>query len=339
MRAPLGAAAAGLALLCAKIALADAPGDLEARLQVDDGQCFHAATLARSIEQWTKAPADPRIEVRVRRSDRGISFTLVRGDTVLGERTLEVPQAGCDGMTDAVAVAIAIALDANRQEAAEPAPQNVPPAESMFQAHAHPEADEESEANVESVPAPHVVTRPHVTASAMAVYANGLLNHSAPGFALGVNKPWTRWLETQLLLLRVGETYSYTSYIVDSQVSGPLIRGDLLAAILDGCAGLWVGPARLRACLGGAFGAVLTHADPAKTVFSFTNPPAFGWGGPTARLDGRISLDESLALAVSVDGFVPVLRPPRAYAMEETSVAEAPAVGLGFSAGLAFDFQ
>ena len=48
MRAPLGGAAAGLALLCAKIALADAPGDLEARLHVDDGLCFHAATLARS---------------------------------------------------------------------------------------------------------------------------------------------------------------------------------------------------------------------------------------------------------------------------------------------------
>ena len=334
MRAPLGAAAAGLALLCAKIALADAPGDLEARLQVDDGLCFHAATLARSIQQWTKAPADPRIEVRVRRSDRGVSFSLVRGDVFLGERTLEVPQAGCDGMTDAVAVAIAMALDANRQEAAEPAPQNLPPAESMFQAHAHPEADEESEGNLWSGPALHVVIRPRVTASAMAVYANGLLNHSAPGLALGVNKPWSRWLETQLLLLGVWEAHSYPVSSVP-----PWIRGDLLAAILDACTGLWVGPARLRACLGGAFGAVLTHAVPADHIFSFTTPPAFGWGGPTARLDGRISLDESLALALSVDGFVPVLRPPRAYAMEETSVAEASAVGLGFSAGLAFDFQ
>jgi hypothetical protein len=328
MRAPLGAAAAGLALLCAKIALADAPGALEARLQVDDGLCFHAATLARSIEQWTKAPADPRIEVRVRRSDRGISFTLVRGDALLGERTLEVPQAGFDGITDAVAVAIGIALDANRQEAAEPAPQNLPPAESMFQSK--PEEDAESVQDVESVPAPYVVTRPRVTASAMAVYANGLLNHSAPGLALGVNKPWTRWLETQLLLLGVWETPSYP---VDS--GAPWIRGDLLAAILDGCTGLWVGPARLRACLGGAFGAVLTH----DIVFPYTNPPAFGWGGPTARLDGKISLGEQLALAVSVDGFVPVLRPPRTYGMAETSVAEAPAVGLGFSSGLAFDFQ
>jgi hypothetical protein len=169
MRAPLGAAAAGLALLCAKIALADAPGDLEARLQVDDGQCFHAATLARSIEQWTKAPADPRIEVRVRRSDRGISFTLVRGDTVLGERTLEVPQAACDGMTDAVAVAIAIALDANRQEDAEPAPQNVPPAESMFQAH--PEEDAQGAEDVESVPAPYVVTMPRASLpAALAIF-------------------------------------------------------------------------------------------------------------------------------------------------------------------------
>lgn len=332
MRAPLGAAAAGLALLCAKIALADAPGALEARLQVDDGLCFHAATLARSIPQWMKAPADPRIEVRVRRSDRGISFTLVRGDALLGERTLEVPQAGCDGITDAVAVAIAIALDANRQEDPEPAPQNVPPAESMFQAH--PEEDAQGVQDVKDVPPPDVVTTPHVTASAMAIYASGLLNHGAPGLALGVNRPWSQWLETQLLLLGVWETHSYA---VDS--TAPWIRGDLLAAILDGCTGWWVGPARLRACLGGAFGAVLTHAVPANNVFSFTNPPAFGWGGPTARLDGRIPLDDSLALAVSVDGFVPVLRPPRTYAMAETAVAEASAVGLGFSSGLAFDFQ
>jgi hypothetical protein len=318
MRAPLGAAAAGLALLCAKIALADAP-----RLQVDEGLCFDAPTLARRVEQWRKTPADPRIQVRVKRSDRTVSFTLARDATPLGERTMEVPQAACDDVTDAVAVAVAMALDANRAVSTDPPEEPVPPAGSMFRVS--PADDAESE------PAP-VVPTPRLTVSAEAVFADGLLNRVAPGIEVGFNRAWAPWFETQLLLLGVWESSS-------SSFFGP---GRLLAAILDGCAGTSAGPALLRACLGVAFGAVLTHVD---RSWGPPDIPAFGWGGPTARVDGKISLGPPLSLVLSVDGFMPVVRPPRACCAplgwadaQSTPVAEAPVAAFGLSSGLAVDF-
>jgi hypothetical protein len=318
MRAPLGAAAAGLALLCAKTALADPPS-----LQVDEGLCFDAPTLARRVEHWRKAQADPRIQVRLKRSDRMVSFMLVRDDTVLGERTLEVPQAACDDVTDAVAVAVAMALDANRAVSTEPPEEPLPPAESMFRVSPADDA--------ESAPVP-VVPTPHLTVSAAAVFADGLLNRVAPGIEVGFNRAWAPWFETQLLLLGVWEGYS--------SFGPPGVRGRLLAAILDGCAAKSAGPALLRACLGVAFGAVLTQVD------SDWAPgiPAFGWAGPTARVDGKISLGPPLSLVLSVDGFMPVVRPPRACCggphqeAESTPVAEAPVAAFGLSSGLAVDF-
>jgi hypothetical protein len=309
MRAPLGAAVAGLALLCAKTALADPPS-----LQVDEGLCFDAPTLARRVEQWRMTPADPRIEVRVKRSDRSVSFTVARDDAPLGERTLEVPQAACDDVTDAVAVAVAMALDANRAVSTDPPEEPLPPAESMFRVSPADDA--------ESAPAP-VVPTPRLTVSAEAVFADGLLNRAAPGIEVGFNRAWAPWFETQLLLL--GEFDS----------SSP-VRGSLLAAILDGCTGRTAGPAFLRACLGVAFGAVRTWAS---------DIPTLGWGGPSARVDGKISLGPPLSLVLSVDGFMPVLRPPRAWCCggperdaESTPVAEAPVAAFGLSSGLAVDF-
>ena len=309
MRAPLGAAAAVLALLCARTALADPPS-----LQVDEGLCFDAPTLARRVEQWRKTQADPRIQVRLKRSDRMVSFTLVRDDMVLGERTLEVPQAACDDVTDAVAVAVAMALDANRAVSTDPPVEPLPPAESMFSASPADDA--------ESAPA-LVVPTPRLTVSAEAVFADGLLNRVAPGIEVGFDRAWAPWFETQLLFLGVFESSSPVS-------------GSLLAAILDGCTGRTAGPVFLRACLGVSFGAVRTWRS---------DVPALGWGGPTARVDAKISLGLPVSLALSVDGFMPVLRPPRAWCCggperdaESTPVAEAPVAAFGLSSGFAVDF-
>jgi hypothetical protein len=323
MRAPLGAAAAGLALLCAKTALADPP-----RLQVDEGLCFDAPTLARRVEQWRKTPADPRIQVRVKRSDRTVSFTLARDATPLGERTMEVPQAACDEVTDAVAVAVAMALDANRAVSTDPPEEPLPPAESMFRVSPTDDA--------ESAPVP-VVATPRLTVSAEAVFADGLLSRVAPGIEVGFNRAWAPWFETQLLLLGVSGSSSSS---LGPYGYSPPVRGRLLAAILDGCAGKSAGPALLRACLGVAFGAVLSYVeDPAVDI------PAFGWGGPTARVDGKISVGLPFSLVLSVDGFLPVVRPPRVWCCgeperggESTAVAEAPVAAFGLSSGLAVDF-
>jgi hypothetical protein len=128
--------------------------------------------------------------------------------------------------------------------------------------------------------------------------AAGLLNRVAPGIDVGFNRAWAPWFETQLLLLGVRES-SHSSF--GSPTYSVSVRGRLLAAILDGCAGKSAGPAVLRACLGVAF--------------------------------------------LSVDGFMPVVRPPRVWCCsgperngESTAVAEAPVAAFGLSSGLAVDF-
>jgi hypothetical protein len=141
---------------------------------------------------------------------------------------------------------------------------------------------------------------------------------------LRLDKSWTPELETQLLLFGVRETGSN-----GPTAGSPLLTSSLVAAVLDGCTGPSEGP---RACLGVAFGAVFTRDD---DVLAHLHIPPLAWGAATARLDGKISLARRLALALSLDGFVPVLRP--ALPGLGTPVSDVPPVGVGLSVGIAYD--
>jgi hypothetical protein len=323
MRALVIVMAVALALVTARVARADA-------LQVDDNACLNADVLAPRIRHWARGPIDPGVQVDVHVQENGarrrVSFALRRDHASIGERSLDLPAIACTDAIDAVAVAIAFAIDANLPAApARPGPpaETPPPAPGLL-AEPFPEADR----------APASV-RPDESRDALSVagvISDGLLSHPAPGLAAGFNKVWTPSFETQLLLFGVGETRSY-----------PLqwnlgMRTGLFAGVVDACAVRRLARARLRACGGVAFGALLLHPVENDGSPSNGSMPPRAWGGPAVRLDARFSVTPGLAVALSLDGFAPFVRPALS-AGDSPFVAQAlvPPYGGGATAAIDFD--
>ena len=319
MRARVVIAATFVAIVPARSAFADRSFPA-APLQVDARLCFDGATLAGRIARFTTGPVNPLVGVHVTRTEGGIAFTLVSNGNVVGERILGLPPSTCDDWTDAVALAIALALDANAAQ--EPPPASAPAPVSTPVPLALPDLRLPVAEHLAS-PAPPAAN-PALTVSATALGTAGMLTEPAAGVALGFDHRWTRVFETHLVLLGV----------MDSSVPMPnyppvgSIRDNLYATILDGCAAASVGWTRLRACAGAAFG-LLTGNPGIHTV---------GWAAPTLGADARLPLGRSLALVASVDGFAPVVRPTRPIdGWGALTLPPVPAYGVGIGGGLAFD--
>jgi hypothetical protein len=213
--------------------------------------------------------------------------------------------------TDAVALAIALALDANSQETPRPAP-------GMF-ADAPPEEPE------------HTVQpkwAPILDVSVTALAAVGMLPRVAPGIAIGIDRRWTQSFESHVSVFGVSEA--------NHEDFGPpstWVTTSLVAATLDACTGHTVEPARLRACVGGAYGLVASGygLGPIRPV---------GWAGLNARLDARIPLTPWLTFAPSVDGFATLVHPNRRVEAEDGSLVwtlgPLPSYGVAAGLGLAF---
>jgi hypothetical protein len=322
MRARVVIAATVVAIFPARWAFADRSSPA-APLQVDAGLCFDGATLAERIARFTTSPVDPLVGVHVTRTEGGIAFTLVSNGNVVGERTLGLPPATCDDWTDAVALAIALALDANAAQ--EPPPASAPAPVSTPAPVALPDLRLPGAEHLAS-PAPPAAN-PGLTISATALGTAGVLTEPAAGVALGFDHRWTRVFETHLVLLGVMDN-SVPMPNYPPVGSAGWIRDNLYATVLDGCAAASVGRTRLRACAGAAFG-LLTGNPGIHTV---------GWAAPTLGADARLPLGRSLALVASVDGFAPVVRPTRPIdTYVGLTLPPVPAYGVGIGGGLAFD--
>ena len=329
----LVAAGAAAALLHANAAAA-AP--LAERLEVRNDSCLVAETLASRIEHWATAPIAVHVHVRVTRRDGAVSFVIVgegaRDDEALGERSLHLPEGPCADVTDAVALAIATALDANPGGggAASDAAPDKP---------ATPETSVVTDRlDVDSSP---TSTRPGARFrgpwSVSALVTTGVLARPAPGIEVGIDEAVNSWFDAQFLVFGVTETGSSTDEASGAHFA---VLSSVIAAAVDGCAGRTSDGGRLRACLGVAAGVLISHV--AQTNYAppvYRGAPAVGWGGPTARLDARFALTPYLAVLVSVDGFAPWIRPhPQVVAAGFPAALDpAPAFGLGASSGLAFD--
>jgi len=318
MEGTIVTAAVGAALFFAAVASGDVPPLSAGTFEVDQGLCFDRDALTARVQHWTTGPIDPRVRVRVTRSDSEISFTLVRDSSAVGQRMLSLPHAMCGDATDAVALAIALALDANQGEPAAP------------EGH-EPDLEEIRPAEADRVlPPPRPASKHPVSVSAAALGSVGLLPQAAFGLAVGLDTRWTRAFETHVAVFGVTAT-SVPPY----SANGSTLTTTLGAAIVDACAGASVRSMRLRTCAGGAFGAVLSNASEEGVQI-----PVIGWAGPTARVDGTLPLTRSVAVSASVDGFMALLRPDRTVESGGgyfPALAPLPAYGLGAAAGLAFD--
>lgn len=250
---------------------------LSEALIVQRAECLETESLARAVTRWLgQAAIDRRISISVRKEGDAIVYGLHRDDVLVGQRTVTSLPEGCVELTTALALSIAVAIEATffgGEEAdatpADRAPARPPSAAVTKRARASPPRRPSRGA---TAPVPHAVVTGEL----------GLLWNTLPGVrplaSAGVDVAWSRHLVTR------------TAVLATTAVASPLGTGEvetsLYAGRADACG---IGPTKrleLRACLGLAWGFV-----PSRGVgFLDGRSRAQPWLGLPLRGEGRLVL-------------------------------------------------
>jgi len=292
---------------------------LDQAVQVEAGAtCLDPDKLIRRIERWLgRDRIDARIKVDVHGSasdPRAVSFTIDRGAERRAKRTILDAPAECDQLHSALALSIALAIDASDAEGStgQPPPPELPSDEALLER-----------------PAPRYFR-----------LAAALFGHASSGLLTDVAAAVTARLELGLLPwldLRAG--------MFGSRVGGqtlPVVSGsfavDLLAARLDACAAHSLGQLRLLSCAGGMAGSFRTEGQ-GFSGGSRTEPNR--WFALVGGVELQAELASWLALAVSVDLVVPLQKRSIAAAGptgELEGERQVPPLGVLVGAGPVFRF-
>ncbi|MFT3775714.1 MAG: hypothetical protein QM820_60985 [Minicystis sp.] len=311
-------------------------------LTVERAQCLAPATLASAVAAWRK---DDRVDVRLRievveSAARGARFVLRRDDEVVGERTLDAAGASCDELREALALTLAVSIDAippappSPPPAAPPAPaapsvappSAPPPAPALRTLHlpstfggaraSQPsgpffafEVDVEGGVAIDLVPTPV-----------------GVLSATV-GLRLGRSAPLGGVVRAGLLVTSAG---SFT-------VGAGTAEARLAAGRLDGCVHFQPGRFGLDGCVGAAVGRLAARGS----GFDRDADAAAPWAAITGRLAGRVSIVPAFALTAGVEGLVPIVAPRLEVedSDHQTVVSvPVPPVALGLTAGVVVTF-
>ena len=341
-----------------------AAAPLRDAVRVEGSRCVSADALTRAISTWRGTPevaADIVVTVTEGPGTRA-RFVVQRAATVLGERDIDAASASCRELGDALALLIAVALDAADAEerrargaATPPAPATPTPAApqaTSAQPPVPPTAAPAAAPAAAPPPAPPSPPRPLTVPSGFGAPPDPLtrsrlaLEVTAAGGAAFDFLPGRAALVTAALGLRLGPPQGLagllragllatTTALVD--LGDGQAETQLTAGRLDACA-LWM-PARagLEACAG--LGAGWLRAQ--GIGFDIDRRTGAPWMAVAARLAGRLTLAGPLGAFAGVDALVPVLAPRiEVESPERTSVAEVtvPPVGVGMLLGLAVTF-
>lgn len=252
---------------------------LSEALIVQRAECLETESLARAVTRWLGQDAiDRRISISVRKEGDAIVYGLHRDDVLVGQRTVTSLPEGCVELTTALALSIAVAIEATffggeeadaPPEAAPPTARRAPPAGAIARARASPRRKPGRDA---TPPVPHAAVTGEL----------GLLWNTLPGVrplaSAGVDVAWSRHLATRTAVLA-------TTAAASSLGTGE-VETSLYAGRADACG---LGPTKrleLRACLGLAWGLV-----PSRGVgFLDGRSRAQPWLGLPLRAEGRLVL-------------------------------------------------
>jgi hypothetical protein len=255
-------------------------------IEVEPGAtCLAADKLIRRVERWLEqARVDARIRVHVRGdSDEPtrVAFSIDRGDGEQAERVIENAPTDCDQLHSALALSIALAIDATLLDGTADLP------------------DDEALLGEEEEPEPAEPAYFRLAVGAFGQASSGLLTDVALGASARVEVSFLSFLD-----LRIGGMFATVS---DQRLGEAEGRFDatLWAVRADVCGALALIPElRLLACaagLGGPFRTVgydLLDAEP-------QSEPWFAVGGG---LEAQVSLSPSVALAVAADLILPLAK-------------------------------
>lgn len=318
-------AAVGAAACWASAAHAEAETwSLDEALEVVENRCMTEGELSANVRLWLGRPSvDRRIRIVVDQLDEdSLRFVLSRDGKPSAERRFHTADVSCVDLRAAVALAIALAIDATVMQAIlEPLPATPgPPAPRPRPAPARPPAPRPP-----PPPAP-AEERVMLEVEAQVLVLVGVLPEPALGASIGAAAP----LGDSWHLRASGWGTAARSVSVGA--------GRSETAMVAGQASLCLDDSSLRACAGAAAGRWSAEGrgfDRDRT----TNLP---WAALVADLGVSLPLAELVAASARIHGYFPVVRPvleerdPRGQVL---STREPPPAGLGLSAGLAVGFR
>lgn len=315
-------------------------------LSVGPSACLQAPALAEQIVMWLRRPTlDRRLAVSVVDAPDGVSFVIERDGEVVGKRRLDVERAACQQIHAAVALGVAVALDATVLDdlgvrtggppdrglsAAFPVDPMPPPLPAAF-APDWPRSPPDALAPPPAAgPAPRR-RDPVLTAAVQGMVLVGVLPRATIGVAPSAEITVLRGFDLRVSGLATGSS--------DVEIGSGRAEAGLFAGRLDACATrvLLEDVARVRGCAGLLVGAVLAKGvdlpDPRTT--------ASVWIAPAVRVDARWSFGPVFGLVLGVDGFVPGRKPEFQLVDAQGEVVEAetfPLAGVGVSVGPSLTF-
>lgn len=242
--------------------------------------CLDRDRLVRRVARWLQSDrvdATLKVEVRGDPADpRKVAFVIDRA----GERSLRAIDDGpsdCDQLHAALALSIALAIDANLGLGTEPAP-DLP----------------SDEALVRRKPEPQYLK---LGAALMLHATSGLLTDISAGASARAELGFFPWLDFRLGAF--GSTLDGQSI---AEVPMGTFSLGLIAGRADACAAHALGKLRLLACAGGMGGVFTARGKDFSAASSTDSGP---WGAAVGGFELQAALAQWLSLAAAVDLVVP----------------------------------
>jgi hypothetical protein len=316
-------------------------------LTVSPSACLQAPALADQITMWLRRPTlDRRLAVQVVDAPDGVHFVIERDGEVVGKRSLDVERAACQQIHAAVALGVAVALDATVLDdlgvrssgppdpslsTAFPPDPMPPPLPAAF-APAWPRANASPDRPAPPPsPPPERPRDPVLTAAVQGMVLVGVLPRVTLAVAPSAEITIVRGFDLRISGLATGTS--------DVEIGSGRAEAGLFAGRIDACATrvLLEDVARVRGCAGLVAGAVLASGvdlpDPRTT--------ASPWIAPAVRADARWSFGPVFGLVLGVDGFVPGRKPEFQVVDDQGKVVDVeafPLAGVGVSVGPSLTF-
>lgn len=307
--------------MIALLALALAPTDgrplVDAIAVEGEAACVERERLAEHVEAWLgRDGLDPRLDVIAREREDAVEFQLRRDGEVRVERTIDPAPRDCADRQAALALAIALAIDASVLDTivpAPPVPVAAPPAKT-----AEPDRPP---------PAP---ARPRLRVALLVgpVALLEVLDHAAFGGEIGVELRPIAFLDVRLGVLAAG---GLPIDLADGEIAPVLVGGRA-----DAC------PARsfarerlrLRLCVGIAAAATIARGRD----FASNLQPALPWAAVLAGGEAEVKLAGRVGLRAHASLVAPFVRPSfvaRDDGGDVVARSDAPPVGAWLGLGLA----
>ena len=313
---------------------------LDEAIEVRAGKCLEHSAISRSVQTFLgRAAIDARIRVTVEELPDGRPrFVVRREGEPPAERTFKPSDLACADLRAAVALAIAMAIDATILQAIieppvevdlepEEPPSPAPPPKAKTPPEPKPRKTKPKRKRPTPAPAAEPPTPIELDVNAMALF--GVLPVTTVGVALGLAMPIT-----QPLWVR-GAVWGTSAR--STPVGEGRARVSTLSGELEGCYGGEAGIRRIRGCGGVAAGRWSAEGQQFLVDRSANLP----WVSMKAGLELGLRIADGLLFTAKGAVYVPVVRPTLEARDTTGAVAarrEPPAVGATAATGFTFGF-